>query len=352
MTLALILRYFNLQIMRHDDFKTRADANRILRQTIPPPRGLIFDREGVLLANSRASFSLNIVRERTPNLEQTLTELQDLIAITPDQIQRFHKSFNKRGRRPYESMPLRYQLNDEEIAVIAVNEWRLPGVEVAAQLVRHYPFGELTAHNIGYMGSINDEDLSRLEQQEKLHDYTGSYSIGKLGLERIYEELLFGVPGARQVEVNARGQVLREIGKQAPQSGKNFHLFLDKELQALVTEKLGTHRAGVVAIETRTGGVVTAVSTPSFNPNLFVTGISETDYRALQDSWEVPLFNRILQGQYPPGSTLKPVLGLAGLEEKVITPSYAIRDPGFFQLPGDKRLYRDWKKEGHGNRVN
>jgi len=352
MTLALILRYFNLQVIRYDDFKTRADANRILSQAIPPPRGFIFDREGTLLANSRASFSLNIVRERTPNLEKTLTDLQNLITMTPDQIQRFHKSFNKRGRRPYESMPLRYQLTDEEIAIIAVNEWRLPGVEVVAQLVRHYPFGQLTAHNIGYMGSINDEDLANLEKQGKLHDYTSVFSIGKLGLERVYEELLFGVPGARQVEVNARGQVLREMGKQAPQPGKNFHLFLDRDLQQLTTEKLGTHRAGVVAIEIKTGGVVTAVSTPSFNPNLFVTGISEADYRALQDNWEVPLFNRILQGQYPPGSTLKPMMGLAGLEEKIITPAYAIYDPGFFQLPGDKRLYRDWKRQGHGSQVN
>lgn len=352
MTLALIVRYFTLQVIRYDDFATRSDANRILSQAVPSPRGLIFDREGILLANSRASFSLNIVRERTDNLEQTLNDLQALITITPDQIQRFHKSFYKRGRRPYESMPLRYQLTDEEIAIIAVNEWRLPGVEVAAQLVRHYPLGKLTAHNIGYMGSINDDDLVKLEKDGKLHKYEGIYSIGKLGLERIYEDLLFGIPGARHVEVNARGQVLREIGKQAPQAGKNFHLFLDKDLQQLTTEKLGDQRGGVVAIEIKTGGVVTAVSTPTFNPNLFVTGIAGKDYNALQENWQLPLFNRILQGQYPPGSTLKPVMALAGLEEKVVTPGYAIYDPGYFQLPGDKRQYRDWKKQGHGSQVN
>jgi len=352
MTLVLILRYFNLQVIRYDDFATRSDANRILSQVVPPPRGLIFDREGILLANSRASFSLNIVRERTDDLEKTLKDLQSLITITPDQIERFHKSFNKRGHRPYESMPVRYQLTDQEIAVIAVNEWRLPGVEVAAQLVRHYPLGELTAHNIGYMGSINDDDLVKLEQDGKLHDYEGIYSIGKLGLERVYEDLLFGIPGARHVEVNARGQVLREIGKQAPQAGKNFYLFLDKDLQQLTTEKLGDQRGGVVAIEIKTGGVVTAVSTPTFNPNLFVTGIAGKDYNALQENWQLPLFNRILQGQYPPGSTLKPVMALAGLEERVVTTGYAIYDPGYFQLPGDKRQYRDWKKQGHGSRVN
>lgn len=352
MTLALVFRYFTLQVIRYDDFTTRSDANRILSQVVPPPRGLIFDREGVLLANSRASFSLNIVRERTDDLEKTLQDLQALITITPDQIERFHKSFNKRGRRPYESMPVRYQLTDKEIAIIAVNEWRLPGVEVAAQLVRHYPLGQLTAHNIGYMGSINDDDLAKLEADGKLRNYEGIYSIGKLGLERIYEDALFGVPGARHVEVNARGQVLREIGKQAPQAGKNFHLFLDKELQQLTTEKLGEQRGGVVAIELKTGGVVTAVSTPTFNPNLFVTGIPEKDYRALQDNWQLPLFNRILQGQYPPGSTLKPLMAIAGLEEKVVTPYYTIYDPGYFQLPGDKRQYRDWKKQGHGSQVN
>jgi len=352
MTLVLILRYFTLQVIRYDDFATRSDANRILSQVVPPPRGLIFDREGVLLANSRASFSLNIVRERTENLEKTLEDLQSLITITPDQIERFHKSFNKRGRRPYESMPVRYQLTDQEIAIIAVNEWRLPGVEVAAQLVRHYPLGHLTAHNIGYMGSINDDDLVKLEKDGKLHDYEGIYSIGKLGLERVYEDLLFGVPGARHVEVNARGQVLREIGKQAPQAGKNFYLFLDKDLQQLTTEKLGDQRGGVVAIEIKTGGVVAAVSTPTFNPNLFVTGIAGKDYTALQENWQLPLFSRILQGQYPPGSTLKPVMALAGLEERVVTPGYAIYDPGYFQLPGDKRQYRDWKKQGHGSQVN
>lgn len=352
MTLALVLRYFTLQVIRYDDFATRSDANRILSQVIPPPRGLIFDRHGVLLADSRPSFSLNIVRERSKNLEQTLKDLQELIAITPDQIERFHKSFFKRGRRPYESMPLRYQLTDKEIAIIAVNEWRLPGVEVAAQLVRHYPLGQLTAHNIGYMGSINDDDLAKLEKDDKLHDYEGIYSIGKLGLERIYEDELFGIPGAHHVEVNARGQVLREIGKQAPQPGKNFHLFLDMDLQQITTEKLGEQRGGVVAIEIKTGGVVAAVSTPAFNPNLFVTGIAGKDYKALQDDWRMPLFNRILQGQYPPGSTLKPVMALAGLEEKVVTPAYAIYDPGFFQLPGDKRQYRDWKKQGHGSQVN
>lgn len=352
MILALIIRYFTLQVIRYDDFATRSDANRILSQVIPPPRGLIFDREETLLANSRASFSLNIVRERTDNLEKTLQDLQELITITPDQIQRFHKSFYKRGRRPYESMPLRYQLTDEEIAIIAVNEWRLPGVEVAAQLVRYYPLGELTAHNIGYMGSINDEDLIKLEKDGKLHDYEGIYSIGKLGLERIYEDLLFGVPGARQVEVNARGQVLREIGKQLPTAGANFHLFLDSELQQLITDKLGDQRGGVIAIDVKTGGIVTAVSTPTFNPNLFVTGISEVDYRALQDSWQIPLFNRFLQGQYPPGSTLKPLMALAGLEANVVTPAHTIYDPGYFQLPGDKHQYRDWKKQGHGSQVN
>lgn len=352
MVLLLLMRYFTLQVIRYDDFSTLSDANRILSQVIPAPRGLIVDRNGVLLADSRPSFSLNIVKERTDNIDQTIGELQKLINITPEDIQQFHKSFGKRGRRPYESMPLRYRLTDQEIAIIAVNEWRLPGVEVAAQLVRHYPLGYLTAHNIGYMGSINDGDLARLEKEGKLERYEGMYSMGKLGLERVYEDQLFGTPGARHVEVNARGQVLREIGSQAPVPGKTFHLFLDRDLQQLTMEKLGDQRAGVVAIEIKTGGVVTAVSTPSFDPNLFVTGISGNDYRELQDNWKLPLYNRMLQGQYPPGSTLKPLMAIAGLEEKIVTPSYAIYDPGFFQLPGDKRQYRDWKKGGHGSQIN
>jgi penicillin-binding protein 2 len=349
----LLSRYFTLQVLHYEDYATRSEANRILTQVVPAPRGLITDRNGTLLADNRPNFSLNLVRERITDLKQTFQILRELIDLKDEEIERFHQLKKKRGHRPFQSIPLRYQLSDEEIARIAVNEWRLPGVEISAQLIRHYTFPELTAHNIGYVGSINEKDIQYLLKQDRWKHYEGVvYSMGKLGLEKIYEQDLFGENGTRNVEVNARGQVLREIDKQAPVPGKNLSLFLDIDLQEIATHQLGKHRGAVVAIETQTGGVIAAVSTPSFNSNLFVTGISNREYAQLRDDWRLPLFNRLIQGQYPPGSTLKPLMGLLGLEEQVIDPSYSIQDPGYFQLPNDDRLYRDWKRGGHGKHVN
>jgi len=351
MTIMLLVRYFYLQIVEHKTFSTRADANRILTLPLPPTRGLILDRNGEILADSRASFSLSIVSERTVNLSDTINELKTLLNIRDDEIEKFEQRRKQRNHRPFEPVPLRYRLNDAEIAIVAVNEWRLPGVEVAAQLVRSYPFGDLFVHSIGYMSSINESDTEELAEEGKLDKYHGIFSIGKLGLERVYEDDLFGVPGGQNVETNARGQALRTLDKKSPEPGKDLTLFIDRKLQQLAAEKLTDKRGAVVAIDVKTGGVVVAVSTPAYDPNLFVTGIGNAEYDALRDDWQIPLFNRILQGQYPPGSTIKPIIALAGLDYNVVTPTYSIVDPGWYRLPGDDRFWRDWKKEGHGSHV-
>lgn len=345
----LIFRFYNLQIINYQDYVTRADSNRIQVQPVPPNRGLIFDRNGVLLAENRPSYTLSIVKERTPDLENTLAYIATLIDVGEDDLVNFRKGLSQR-RRPYESVPLRYHLTEDEIARIAVNEYALEGVEVEAQLVRYYPHGELFAHTIGYVGRISERELSNFDD-ETYRRYSGTHSIGKIGVEKYYEGELLGEVGSQHVEVNAHGRVLRTLERIDPVPGKDIYLNMDIELQRAAVDAMEGLRGAVVAIEVATGGVLALVSTPSFDPNLFVTGISVRNYKELNESADLPLLNRTIQGQYPPGSTLKPMFGLGGLESGVITPQWRIRDPGFYQLENSERRYRDWKKHGHGNQV-
>jgi penicillin-binding protein 2 len=347
--LILVVRFYDLQVVHYDDYVTRAESNRIQVQPVPPNRGLIFDRNGVLLAENRPSYTLSIVRERVPNLDATLQQIAGLISVSEDDLENFRKALAQR-RRPHESVPLRYHLTEEEIARIAVNEYALEGVEVEAQLVRYYPHGELFAHTIGYVGRISERELGGFDD-EAYRRYSGTYSIGKSGIERFYEDQLLGEVGTQHVEVNAHGRVLRTLERIDPAPGADMHLFVDIQLQRTAAEALQGRRGAVVAIEVATGGVLAFVSTPSYDPNLFVTGISHKNYQDLNESPDLPLFNRAIQGQYPPGSTLKPMLGLGALESGVITPQWRIRDPGFFQLDDSIHKYRDWKKYGHGNQV-
>ncbi|UTA48697.1 penicillin-binding protein 2 [Simiduia sp. 21SJ11W-1] len=345
----VFLRYYRLQIIEHDDYVTRSDRNRVQVQAIPPTRGLIYDRHGRLLADNRPSYTLSVVREQTDDLEQTLARIQQMVAIDDEDLATFRERVKQR-RRPYEAIPLRYRLTEDEIARLAVNEYQLDGVEVSAELVRHYPLGELFAHSIGYVGRINERELAGFDEEQYAR-YSGTHTIGKLGLEKFYESQLLGQVGSQHVEINARGRILRVLDYNPPEAGENLTLHIDADLQLVAHQALGDMRGSVVAIEVATGGVVAMVSTPAFDPNLFVTGISFADYKALNESRDLPLFNRTLQGQYPPGSTLKPMLALAGLHYKVVDANYSVRDPGFYQLENDERFYRDWKKGGHGARV-
>lgn len=346
----LVARFYNLQITQHDDYVTRSDRNRVHVQSVPPTRGLIVDVKDRLLAENRSSSTLSIVKERiSGDLDATIAKVQRIIDISDSDIERFKKQLSQR-RRPFEAVPLRYRLTEAEIARLAVNEYQLDGVEVAAELVRHYPYSELLAHSVGYVGRINDREQTRFSEDD-LRRYSGTHTIGKIGLEKQYENILLGEVGGQHVETNARGRVLRVLERQDPEPGSDLKLHLDIDMQTVAHQALGEYRGAIVAIDVNSGGVVAMVSTPSYDPNLFVTGISYAKYNDLNQSKDLPLFNRTLQGQYPPGSTLKPMLGLGALQKNVIDTQYSIRDPGHFRLDGDERLYRDWKREGHGNKV-
>lgn len=345
----ILARYHSLQITEYEIYRTQSDSNRVKLQPLPPKRGLIYDRNGVLLADNRPSFSLSVIKERVPDLEATLEQLQTLVPITESHLEKFQERLKR--RRPYEAVPLRFRLTEEERAVLAVNRFRLPGVLVDAQLLRHYPHGELFSHALGYVGRINERETFELDETE----YRGTFHIGKVGVEKFYEESLHGSVGYQNVETNAHGRVLRVLERYAPTPGNDLTLHLDIELQKAAFEALGDRRGAVVAIDPLTGGVLALVSTPGFDSNLFVNGISSADYSALRDSPDVPLFNRAIQGQYPPGSTIKPMMGMAGLESGLVTPETTVPDPGWYRLPGDSHRYRDWilriRGTGHAPQV-
>jgi penicillin-binding protein 2 len=345
----LVYRYHHLQIVQYQDYVTRSDRNRVHVQPIAPTRGLIYDHNNILLAENRPSYTLSVIRERAGELSETLELLQQLVDVSTNDLEKFTKAMHQR-RRPFEPVPLRYNLTEAELASLAVNEYRLEGVEVDAQLVRYYPLGDLFAHTVGYVGRINEAELSGFDEDE-YRRYSGTHSIGKNGLERSYESLLLGEVGNQNVETNARGRVQRVLDRTDPKPGSDLHLYLDVKMQQTATAALAGRRGAVVAIDVKTGGVVAAVSLPSYDPNLFVTGISFADYRSLNESLDMPLYNRFIQGTYPPGSTVKPIVALAGLHTGFTTASRTISDPGFFRLPNTEWIWRDWKRGGHGGRV-
>ncbi len=345
----LISRFYFLQVIEHDNFVTLSDRNRIQVRPVAPTRGLIYDRNGILLADNRPTYRLSIIIERVDNIDTLFDDLRGLIAISQSDIDRFTKA-RRRGRAPYQAIPLKRDLTADEIAKISVNEYRLEGVEIEAELVRYYPYGELLAHTLGYVGRINERELKSFDEDTQ-KAYSGTYSIGKIGIEKYYEQELLGEVGSQFIETNAHGRALRVLSREDPAPGKDLHLHLDIELQRAAHDALAGWRGATVIIDVKTGGVLAMASTPSFDPNLFVTGISYKDYNALNRSKDLPLYNRTIQAQYPPGSTLKPILGLGGLETGVIDESTRIQDPGYYRLSEGDRLYRDWKKWGHGNQV-
>lgn len=338
----LVVRLFILQIVDHDVFSTLSQDNRLRLMAVAPNRGLIYDRNGVVLAENRPSYRLELVPEEVKDIETTLGQLRRLITIEDTDIERFHKE-RKRGRR-FEGIPLRFNLTEEEVAQFAVNRHRFPGVDIVAGLARYYPFGSMTAPVLGYVSRIDEDDLDELDEG----NYQATTHIGKVGIEQYYEKILHGSAGYKQVEVNVEGRVLREVDAKEPVPGEDLHLSIDIRLQTIAEAALGEYSGSVVAIEPATGAVLVFVSKPSYDPALFVNGISSEAFTALQQDPARPLFNRALHGQYPPGSTIKPLLGLAALERGVLRENFAIGCPGSYQLPRDTRRYRDWKKHGHG----
>ncbi|MGH1461629.1 MAG: penicillin-binding protein 2 [Neptuniibacter sp.] len=343
MLTVLVVRLFYLQVIEHDRFSAISEDNRVQLQPVPPNRGLIYDRNGILLADNRPSYSVTILKEEMEDLEQTLNDLRELIPITDKEVGRFKKRLSQR-RRSFESVPVRFRLTEEEIAAISVNYHRLPGVRVEAELIRHYPYGESLVHAMGYVGRINEAELKQVDER----NYSATHYIGKLGIEKFYEDQLHGEVGFQKVETNARGRVMSVIERTDPQPGTDLALYLDIRLQQITEKLLEGRRASVVAIDPKSGGILTLVSQPGYDPNLFVTGISSKDYAALRDSSDLPLFNRAIRGGYPPGSTIKPIIALSAIDTGAVSPNYTIFDPGWYTLTEGGRKYRDWKKYGHG----
>ena len=333
----LVARFVQLQIYEHESYQSRSDKNRIQVQPLAPPRGLIYDTNGILLADNRPSSALGIVVERTDELDAVIAELREIIALSDEQVEQFHE-VKKRARRPGEAVVIADNLSDADIAALAVNRHRITGVEVITQLQRYYPLGAIAAHAVGSVRRMTERDV----QQNDEAAYRATQFIGKRGVEAYYEEALHGRPGFQQVETDAHGRIRKVIDSDPPTVGKNLTLHLDARLQQAAVDALGEQRGAIVAIDPKTGGVLALVSKPSYDPNQFIVGMTDAQFQALSGSVYVPLFNRATNGQYAPGSTFKPVVGLAGIASGAMQWDTQIDDNGSFRLPGGEREYRDW----------
>lgn len=350
LAMILIGWMINLQFVNHDYYSERSEGNRLHSQFIPPTRGLIYDRNRNLLADNRPIFNLTVVRENATDFDRSLELLRREIGLTDEELEQYQTRLSRRAV-PHTSVPLKFQLTDDEIAHIAVNQHKLPGIAVEAQLVRYYPYGESIAHALGYVSEINRDELQNMTEEEA-RDYRGTNQIGKTGVEKTYEDFMHGSVGFETVEKNNRGRVTRVLGRTDPEPGRDIQLHLDVSLQLAAEQALGDRRGAIVAIDPATGGILAMVSKPGYDPNLFVTGISRDQMAELNSSRYSPMFNRAVNSRVP-GSTIKPFIGLAGLYHGVVTPETMIADPGFYRLPGRARPYYDWTwwvdKSGHGS---
>ncbi|MGR2953611.1 penicillin-binding protein 2 [Vibrio vulnificus] len=346
----LVTNLYNIQVNQYQDYKTRSNDNRIKVVPIAPNRGLIYDRNGMLLAENRPVFDLEITPEKVKNMDATITQLQTLFEITPEQIERFHRE-RKRTRR-FKSVPILSQLTEKQVAVFSVNQYRFPGVEVSGTLKRYYPYGEILTHVIGYVSRINDRDMQRLSDEGKEANYQATRDIGKLGIEKFYEDMLHGTAGYQEVEVNSRGRVIRTLKFVPPVPGKDIVLNIDIKLQTYVHQLLDGRRGSAIVLDPKDNGILAMVSSPSYDPNAFVHGISGKGYSDLLNDKNRPLVNRSTLGIYPPASTVKPFIAVSALQEGVVTPNTTRNDPGYWRIPNsDTRPFRDWLRWGHG-RVN
>lgn len=346
MLLGLFSRFVWLQVVQFDRYHALAENNRISLVPAPPSRGVVYDRMGTVLAHNYSAYTLEITPSKAGKLDEVIDQLAQIVSIDAADRKRFKKLLAE--SKNFESIPLRNQLSEEEAARFAVNRYRFPGVDVKARLFRQYPFGESFAHVVGYIGRIGQTDADRLEAEGLAANYKGSDHIGKLGIEASYEQWLHGRTGIEKVETDSSGRAVRILSRTAPTSGYNLWLHLDSRLQQVAEKMFGDYRGALVALDPRNGGVLALVSKPGFDPNLFIDGIDVATWSELNDAFERPLINRALRGIYPPGSTIKPFMGLGGLELGVRKPGDTIADPGYFTLPGSSHRYRDWKKEGHG----
>lgn len=353
LTLVLIGRLVVLQVLRYDYYADLSQGNRVRVDPLPAQRGLILDRSGAVLAENRPAFQLELVRERVPDVDDTLRRLIEIGVLPADDLDETRRLV--RSRRGFESVPIRLRLTEEEIARFAVHRFDFPGVDIATRLTRFYPHGEHAVHALGYVAAISENDVKRLEKDNQLSKYIGTSLIGKLGIEAKYEEELHGVDGSRQILVNAAGRSVQQQGALTPDlqeikpvPGRDLITTIDLPSQLVAEQGLIGRRGSVVAIDPNNGDVIVMASTPGFDPNPFGRGLTTAEYALLRDNIDVPLLNRAIRGEYPPGSTVKPVIALAGLTLGVTTPQHTKACGGFFRLPGSSHRFRDWRPSGHG----
>lgn len=343
----LIARFVWLQVYQYEHFSTLAQNNRISLLPILPNRGLIMDRNGVILAQNYSAYTLELVPSKMPDMNATIAELAKLVNITPRDEKLFKKLLGE--SKDFESIPLKVKLTEEEAARVAANAWRFPGVQVKARLFRDYPYKELTSHVLGYIGRINQKDQERLDDEDKSTNYKGTNYIGKTGLEAVYEDDLHGQVGFEEVETDSGGRAIRSLRRTPPVNGNNLKLALDIRLQEVADKLFGNRRGALVAIDPQTGGVLAFLSKPGFDPNLFIDGIDSQSWAALNNDWQKPMINRALRGTYPPGSTFKPFMAMAALETHSIGMHDVRPAPAFFTLPGSSHQFRDSNKNGNGS---
>lgn len=346
MVIVLLSKLAHLQIFSYGYYNTKSNNNRIEIIPIPPNRGIIYDRNGVALATNNTIYQLNIIPDKIRNLNEQLEQLKSIVNLTDEDIENFQKE--RLNYKSHRAVPLKYNLTQEEIAHFVVNQHLYPYVNITGTQHRYYPYGSALTHVLGYVSKINGQDKIRLEEQNKITEYVGTNNIGKIGIERFYEDLLHGQPGYEEVEVNNRGRIVRLLNHHDPEAGEDVYLTIDLKLQLYIQKLLEGRRAAVVALDPNNGEVLALVSSPSYDPNLFVDGISSTKYKELLNDPKKPLFNRTMLGSYPPASTVKPFLAVSALSEGVITPKTVVYDPGYWQLPGTTKRFRDWMRWGHG----
>ncbi len=342
-TITLIFRLSYLQIIKHKDYSTLSKNNIVNVIPIQPNRGLIYDRNGVLLAKNVPAFNLNVLADRIKDVDKTLQELQTILPVTTDDISSFKKQLKQ--HRPFQSIPLLYNLNPSELAVFYVNQYRFPGVSVQMRTTRAYPENKNTAFSVGHVGRINTQDLKQMQNSA---NYIANNYIGKTGIEKEYENILHGTTGSQEVETNANGHIIRTLTRTPSTPGSNLYLTIDSRLQQVAHQALGSARGAVVAIQPSTGEVLALLSNPSYDPNVFVGGLSNKVYQQLINSPAQPLFNRATQGMFSIASTIKPFFALAALDLNVISPDFKIFDPGWYKIPNTDHVYHDWKRSGHG----
>ncbi|QFI39009.1 penicillin-binding protein 2 [Moritella marina ATCC 15381] len=342
----LLSNLYYLQVDSYQAYKTRSNENRVKLVPLPPNRGLIYDRNGILLAENKPVYSLDMVPNKITDIDATIVSLTTLLNLTEDNIEDFRTRL-KRQRR-FKLVSILTNLSESQVALFSVQQHKYPGISVNARLKRYYPFGDALTHALGYVARINSNDLKRLELNGSRAIYAATHDIGKQGIERYYEKMLHGEPGFKEVEVNNRGKIVRTLKITPPVPGNDLYLNIDIRLQLKAQKELAGRRGAIVLLAPKTGEILAMISSPSYDPNLFVHGISSKNYNRLLQSKDRPLINRATQGRYPPASTVKPQLAILGLEDGAITPSTIINDRGWFQIPNTKRRFRDWKRWGHG----